>query len=179
MRSRSALWAMILTVCAVVGASPTKAIPITYELTLTPLLGTTAGTGWVTVDRPIGPGFDSFSPDNGLLSLEFHIGGNVFTLGNADPDFTPNVTFAFGHLFNISYFGAIGAVSLSTLFVGYTYIDKADRSDNTYLGLMLASAAPVPGPMVGAGLPGLVVVFGGLIIWWRRRQAAPAQPNFV
>jgi hypothetical protein len=53
---------------------------------------------------------------------------------------------------------------------GYSVAGGMDDYGPNRLGSFQLEAAAVPAPIVGAGLPGLLMAFGGLIAWRRRRN---------
>jgi hypothetical protein len=149
-----------------------------------------AGQGFsVTVDPGdlwnAGP-LPRWSNANGLT-------GNLFATGSDDSGENAGTkigeNFAGGWTqngFNAPYGSLVGRVGLGDFFlVGTNYTGVADvtgllslyywdsnNGDNTQFISATIEASAVPGPMVGAGLPGLVMALGGLIAWRRRRVAA-------
>ena len=99
---------------------------------------------------------------NGLYPLEFAL-GNHFHLTSGEIDEATVVTM-------MSVTGSpIGVVAYAI-----TLVIDGGLLNSIPTGEFALSTGPptfsaVPGPIVGAGFPGLLIVAGGLVAWWRRK----------
>ncbi len=127
---RRILSALVIVLGLAVAPLAAHAAPVTYDLTLTNLIGNVSGgVGTLTIDSaPTGLTHNYFevgSAGHDITNLSFTIGGDTFTLADSNGDAEAN--FLLGSLINLSYLGSLGnnsvTIALATGGLGYTYVD--------------------------------------------------------
>jgi len=98
-----------------------------------------------------------FAPGNGSLTVQLGDGAGDFMFLN----------FPGSEIGTTGSLGSLGNFTGGLISVGIETPSGASQWNNNSVSL---TPAAVPGPLAGAGLPGLIAVCGGLLAWWRRKR---------
>jgi hypothetical protein len=101
---------------------------------------------------------NNFITDNSLGSAD---NLNLFSNGGLGWDLSPDMQISLGVPFEVSAGSFLVADIIGTV---------APGTVNSLQMHEFTEHEAVPGPIAGAGLPGLILASGGLLGWWRRRR---------
>lgn len=157
------------------------------------IVGATYAATWTAINCEC-MGTPNFGPLANYYPYPNPILDVVLTINGRSYDFGGNGWYGEFHLgnnstnLNIQQTGYLDGGSFISTSIGFARTPGIqgefqiinNYNDTTTSGMFQAQTVSTPGPIIGSGLPGLILAGGGLLGWWRRHRAAyPKRRQFV